>query len=88
LSKADRLEKKKNLIMARFGWSRRWRAPWDTKWLRWYRMYRGSVPELPEWEQDRSNLHIPYTYSTVDNQEPPVKCSIRKPSLDFICSQG
>jgi hypothetical protein len=54
LSKADKLEKKKNLILARFGWSRRWRAPWDTKWLRWYRMYRGSVPELPEWERDRS----------------------------------
>ena len=66
MSKSDKLEKKKNLILARFGWSRRWRAPWDTKWLRWYRMYRGSVPELPEWERDRSNLHIPYTYSTVD----------------------
>lgn len=66
MSKNDKLEKRKNLILSRFGWSQRWRQPWDTKWLRWYKMYRGVVPVLPEFERDRSNLHIPYAYSTVD----------------------
>lgn len=66
LSEDEQLEKRKSLVLNRFNWSKQWRRPWDDKWLRWYKAFRGIVEAMPEGEEDRSKLHIPYTYSTVD----------------------
>ena len=59
-------EEQKRLILSRFNYSQKWRRPWDDKWLKWYKLYRSVTPSLPPGESDRSNLHIPYSYSTVD----------------------
>lgn len=79
-------EKRKNLVLSRFRWSEQWRRPWDDKWLRWYKTYRGIVPKLPEGEEDRSNLHIPYTYSTVDTVRSKLltACFANRPYVSFI----
>lgn len=79
-------EKRKNLVLSRFRWSEQWRRPWDDKWLRWYKTYRGIVPKLPEGEEDRSNLHIPYTYSTVDTVRAKLltACFDNRPYVSFI----
>lgn len=84
--KKDELEKKRQLVLARFHWSRRWRSPWEKKWLRWYSLYRGSVPDLPKEERDRSNLHIPYVYSTVDTIRSKLLASVfaLKPWIAFV----
>lgn len=86
LSQEERLEKRKNLVLSRFRWSEQWRRPWDDKWLRWYKAFRGIVPKLPEGEQDRSNLHIPYTYSTVDAVRSKLlaACFANRPYISFI----
>lgn len=79
-------EKRKNLVLSRFRWSEQWRRPWDDKWLRWYKTFRGIVPKLPEGEEDRSNLHIPYTYSTVDTVRAKLltACFANRPYVSFI----
>lgn len=79
-------EKRKNLVLSRFRWSEQWRRPWDDKWLRWYKTFRGIVPKLPEGEEDRSNLHIPYTYSTVDAVRAKLltACFANRPYVSFI----
>lgn len=79
-------EKRKNLVLSRFRWSEQWRRPWDDKWLRWYKWFRGIVPKLPEGEEDRSNLHIPYTYSTVDAVRSKLltACFANRPYVSFI----
>lgn len=79
-------EKRKNLVLSRFRWSEQWRRPWDDKWLRWYKTFRGIVPKLPEGEEDRSNLHIPYTYSTVDTVRSKLltACFANRPYVSFI----
>ncbi len=79
-------EKRKNLVLSRFRWSEQWRRPWDDKWLRWYKTYRGIVPKLPEGEEDRSNLHIPYTYSTVDTVRAKLltACFANRPYVSFV----
>lgn len=79
-------EKRKNLVLSRFRWSEQWRRPWDDKWLRWYKTFRGIVPKLPEGEEDRSNLHIPYTYSTVDAVRSKLltACFANRPYVSFI----
>ncbi len=86
MSKEDRREKQKNLILSRFHWSKNWRAPWDVKWLRWYKLYRGVVPELPDFEKDRSNLHIPYTYSTIDTIRSKLLAAVleHRPWISFV----
>lgn len=66
MAKEKELDERKQLILNRYTYSEKWRRPWGDKWLRWYKLYRGIVPKLPEDESGRSNLHIPYTYSTVD----------------------
>lgn len=63
--KSVRAEEIKNTVLRRFAYSENWRRTWDDKWLRWYKQYRGVVPKLAKGEE-RSNLHIPYVYSTVD----------------------
>ena len=79
-------EKRKNLVLSRFRWSEQWRRPWDDKWLRWYKTFRGIVPKLPEGEEDRSNLHIPYTYSTVDAVRSKLltACFANRPYVSFV----
>lgn len=79
-------EKRKNLVLSRFRWSEQWRRPWDDKWLRWYKTFRGIVPKLPEGEEDRSNLHIPYTYSTVDAVRAKLltACFANRPYVSFV----
>ncbi len=79
-------EKRKNLVLSRFRWSEQWRRPWDDKWLRWYKTFRGIVPKLPEGEEDRSNLHIPYTYSTVDAVRSRLltACFANRPYVSFV----
>ena len=79
-------EKRKNLVLSRFRWSEQWRRPWDDKWLRWYKAFRGIVSKLPEGEEDRSNLHIPYTYSTVDAVRSKLltACFANRPYVSFI----
>jgi len=86
LSEEERLEKRKNLVLSRFRWSEQWRKPWDDKWLRWYKAFRGIVPKLPEGEQDRSNLHIPYTYSTVDAVRSKLlaACFANRPWISYV----
>lgn len=66
MAKQKELDERKQLILHRYNYSQKWRRNWDDKWLRWYKLYRGIVPKLPDDETGRSNLHIPYTYSTVD----------------------
>ena len=64
MAKQKELDERKQLILHRYNYSQQWRRNWDDKWLRWYKLYRGIVPKLEE--EGRSNLHIPYAYSTVD----------------------
>ncbi len=80
------LEQSKNLILQRFNWAEKWRKPWDDKWLRWYKAFRGVVPKLPKGEEDRSNLHIPYTYSTVDTVRSKLLTTVfaTRPYISFI----
>ncbi|HWR56019.1 MAG TPA: hypothetical protein VN462_05900, partial [Negativicutes bacterium] len=85
-NKDEAMEKRKELLLARFRWSENWRRPWDDKWLRWYKAFRGIVPPLPEGEEDRSNLHIPYTYSTVDAVRSKLltACFANRPYISFV----
>lgn len=74
----------KSLVLQRFERSEKWRKPWDEKWLRWYKLYRGIVPPLKD--PDRSNLHIPYTYSTVDTVRSKLLSAVfaTRPYIAFV----
>lgn len=82
----ESMETRKNLVLNRFRWSEQWRRPWDDKWLRWYKAFRGIVGKLPKGEEDRSNLHIPYTYSTVDTVRSKLlaACFANRPYISFV----
>jgi hypothetical protein len=86
LPKDEELEKRKTLLLNRFQWSEKWRRPWDDRWLRWYKAYRGAVPKLPKGEEDRSNLHIPYTYSTVDTVRSKLLTAVfaTRPYISYV----
>src|SRR5690606_14190516 len=51
-----------------------------------YKLYRGVVPELPDFEKDRSNLHIPYTYSTIDTIRSKLLAAVleHRPWISFV----
>lgn len=86
MPKDDRDAKQRTLILARFDYSRQWRRAWDDKWLRWYKLFRGVIDALPEAEKDRSNLHIPYTYSTIDTIRSKLINAVfaQRPWISFI----
>lgn len=86
MSKKREMEEQKQLVLNRYQWSEKWRRPWDDKWLRWYKAVRSVVPKLPKGEEDRSNLFIPYTYSTMDTVRSKLMTALfeRKPYIAYI----
>lgn len=86
MAKDKELDERKSLVLNRFQWSEKWRRPWDDKWLRWYKAFRGAVPKLPKGEEDRSNLHIPYVYSTVDTVRSKLLAAIfaTRPYISYV----
>jgi hypothetical protein len=86
MEKEDVKEKQKQILLNRFDRSEKWRKPFDDKCLRYYKLFRGVVPKLPKGEEDRSNLHIPYTYSTVDTVRAKILTAIlaNRPYGSFV----
>jgi len=69
----------------RFNYFDGWRQQWDNKAIEWYKLFVGHKEPIPS-GVERSNLHIPKTYESIDTiRARLVKAFFNtRPYIDFI----
>lgn len=69
---ANQLDRALTLVLDRFSDASTARAPYETDWLRAYQMYRSFKEDLPEEDEDLSNLFIPKTFADIESITPRI----------------
>jgi len=77
---ASSLPKKVQLVVDRFKIAENWRRPLQDDWNRYYKLYRSQSEENDDpW---RSNLFIPYAFSTIETILP--RLVTNRPKFEFV----